>query len=79
MTEQTDVRRSLVESLREYIRRDRFPSQGMLELLEEILHPEEWPDYLALLVEKLQQDRYPSLELAKRAARLARTAEMLDR
>lgn len=36
--------RGISESLLGHVRENRFSSGGMLDLLEEILHPDEWPN-----------------------------------
>jgi hypothetical protein len=57
--------------LLERVRRDRYPSVPMLDLLEEAMFGYEREELFNVLLEKVAADRYPSIMMLKRAARLA--------
>lgn len=79
MTETSDRREELarrvhhryVEILIDKIRTDRYPSAGMLDVLERVTHGTERAELLDALLEKIEQDRYPSMQMLDRVARLA--------
>jgi hypothetical protein len=63
-------RRAFIDIMLEHVREDRFPSSTLMDLLESVLRPEELHEYLDLLVDKLEQVRYPSPSLSQRVAAL---------
>ena len=69
--EQRDIRRELVELLLEKIQADQYPSTTMLDLVEEMLTPEEIPVYAGILMDKTRSDTYPSISLMDRVRSLA--------
>jgi hypothetical protein len=62
----TDVRHDLVRLLIEKVRRDPYPSGTMMDLIEEMLAPEDVPAYAGVLMEKIQSDEFPSLDMMTR-------------
>ncbi|GAB7005948.1 hypothetical protein JCM18899A_34210 [Nocardioides sp. AN3] len=66
-----DVRHDMVRLLIEKVRRDPYPSGTMMDLIEEMLAPEDVPVYAGALMEKIQQDEFPSLDLMTRVRDLA--------
>jgi hypothetical protein len=60
-----------VQLLMDKVRRDRFPSVTHLNLIEESLTPALVEDYLAVLMEKVEQDPVPSLPMLQRIQRVA--------
>ena len=61
-----DVRHEIVSLLMEKVRRDRFPSSTMMDLLEEMLTPQDVPAYARTLMEKVSADEFPSIDLMVR-------------
>jgi hypothetical protein len=43
----------------------------MMDMIEEILQPEDVPRYAAVLLDKIRADEFPSLDMLKRAQSLA--------
>jgi hypothetical protein len=50
----------------EKIASDRNPSITMMNLVEELLAPDDVPAYAEVLLDKVQSDRYPSLSMIHR-------------
>jgi hypothetical protein len=65
-----DARAELVATLMEKVRDDPYPSSTMLDLVEELLTPDEEPTYVVLLQDKIRRERFPSVSLLKRLTRL---------
>ncbi|MDH2415870.1 hypothetical protein [Nocardioides sp. CER19] len=61
-----DVHHELVTLLIEKVRRDPYPSTTMMDLIEEILAPEDVPAYAGVLMEKIRNDEFPSIDLMAR-------------
>ena len=59
--EEVDVRGELVDLLLEKIASDRNPSITMMNLVEELLAPDDIPAYAAVLMDKVKTERFPSL------------------
>lgn len=68
---QRDVRHELVQLLLEKVHEDPFPSVTMLDLIEEIIRPDERADYAAVLMDKIRGDQFPSLDMMSRVRGLA--------
>jgi hypothetical protein len=62
----TDLRAQLVEVLIDNVERDRFPSVTTMNLVEEMMTPEETARYAGILMDRLRADVYPSVDLMKR-------------
>lgn len=69
-----DARAQLVRTLLEKINEDTYPSTTMLDFVEELLHEEEVPDYVAFLQQRIADDKYPSIPLIDRLVQLAKPA-----
>jgi hypothetical protein len=65
------TRLALIDLLLSKVKDDRFPSATMLDLLEQMLTPEELPAYASILMEKIAADTYPSASMMKRLVALA--------
>jgi hypothetical protein len=61
-----DVRGEVVNLLVEKIASDHNPSVTMMNLVEELLAPDDVPAYLGVLLDKVQTERYPSLSMSRR-------------
>lgn len=65
-----DARAELVATLLEKVSDDQYPSSTMLDLIEELLTPEEQPAYVVFLQDRIRSERYPSIPLLKRLTAL---------
>jgi hypothetical protein len=65
-----DARAELVKTLLTKVGEDLYPSTTMLDLIENLLTPEEEPTYVVLLQEKIRSERFPSMPLLIRLSRL---------
>ena len=69
-TDNDDARAALVYTLLQKVKDDRYPSTTMLDLIEQLLTPEEIPAYVVFLQERLREDRYPSIPMLDRLVSL---------
>ena len=65
-----DARGALVQTLLEKVRDDPYPSSTMLDLIEELLTPEEMPSYVVFLQQRLRDEQFPSIPMLKRLTAL---------
>ena len=65
-----DARAELVATLLEKVSNDQYPSMTMLDLIEDLLTPEEQPAYVVFLQDRIRSERYPSIPLLKRLSAL---------
>ena len=68
--EPDDARAELVATLLDKVNNDQYPSTTMLDLIEELLTPEEQPAYIVFLQDRIRSERYPSIPLLKRLTAL---------
>lgn len=68
--EQYDVRREMLRVLLGKAAQDEYPSATMLDMIEDMLTPDEVPAYAEMLMEKIRDDRFPSIPLMKRVMAL---------
>ena len=61
-----DVRGEVVDLLLEQIASDRNPSVTMMNMVEELLAPDDVPAYVGILLDKVKTDRYPSYSMLRR-------------
>jgi hypothetical protein len=54
------------------VRADRYPSTAMLNMIEQGGNDEERAELVDLLIEKAEDDRFPSIPMLQRLARIAR-------
>jgi hypothetical protein len=69
-----DTRARLIDVLLTKIAEDPFPSITMMDLIEELLLPDEVPAYAAVLMDKLSDERFPSVSMMRRVADLTAPA-----
>ena len=69
--EQYDARRELLKILLARVQRDRHPSVTMMDLIEQLIGPNERPVYAQVLMDKIRQDSHPSLDMMQRVLALA--------
>jgi hypothetical protein len=65
-SEELDVRGEVVDLLLEKIASDRNPSVTMMNMVEELLAPDDVPAYAAVLWDKVKTDRFPSISMLRR-------------
>ncbi len=68
---QYDVRSELLKNLLSKVEQDPYPSLTMLNLIEELLTPDEVPQYARLLLEKVADEQFPSVSMLVRIRDLA--------
>ncbi len=68
---QYDVRSELLKNLLSKVEQDPYPSLTMLNLIEELLTPDEVPQYARLLLEKVADEQFPSVSMLSRIRDLA--------
>ena len=66
-----NLHQQILEVLLEKVEQDPFPSVTMLNMIEEILQPQDVPRYAALLLDKIRADEFPSLDMLRRVQSLA--------
>ena len=64
--EEVDVRGEVVDLLIEKIASDRNPSVTMMNLVEDLLAPDDVPAYAAVLMDKVKAERFPSISMIRR-------------
>jgi hypothetical protein len=62
----------MYEVLLDKIRRDAYPSPTMMTIVEGHLTDEQLPDYISMLLEKIEADEFPSMDLIGRIIKLTR-------
>ena len=65
-TDNYDARAATVEALLQKIEEDQYPSTTMLDMLEEMLTPDEMPVYVEALLNRVRSERFPSIPLLSR-------------
>jgi hypothetical protein len=69
--EQHDVRRELLDMLLTRVETERFPSVTDMNLIEELIGPDERSIYVQVLIDKIRHDRHPSIPMMRRVLALA--------
>lgn len=70
----TDTRAQLLDLLLEKVAEDVYPSTTMMNLIEELLLPDDVPAYAAVLMDKIRDDAYPSVPMMQRLVALTEPA-----
>ena len=68
-----EAQQVIAEFLMERVRADHYPSTTQMALIEQILPREMIPNYLDILMDKLVQDAWPSIDMLRRIQRVADT------
>jgi hypothetical protein len=68
--EQNDVRGDLLALLLAKVEQDQYPSSTMMDMIEEILTPDELSRYAHVLLDKIRGDQFPSLDMMRRLMEL---------
>lgn len=70
-SDKTDVRAQLLEVLMQRLQNERFPSATDMDMIEDLLEPDEVPVYVEALMSRIRTDTYPSVPMLARVKRLA--------
>ena len=69
--DQFDPRKALLQSLLRKVAEDPYPSTTMLDTIEELLTPDDVPGYAKVLLQHIEDDRFPSVPMIGRLRDLA--------
>ena len=69
--EQYDIRRELLNVALTLVQNDRYPSVTMMDLVEQLMGPDERAIYVEVLLDKIRRDRRPSIPMMRRLMALA--------
>jgi len=70
---QMEARAVLAGMLLKRVKEERYPSPTELSLIEEIIPPQLLPRYVDVLLDKLAQERRPSISMIHRLHRVIRS------
>ena len=65
-----DLRAEIVDALMEKVDTDPYPSNTMLNFIEELMTPDELPRYAGALLERIRSDNFPSIPMIARLKKL---------
>jgi hypothetical protein len=65
-----DVRGEILDLLMLKVAGDRFPSSTMMDMIEQLMGPDDVPVYAGILIDKIKADRYPSVPMMRRLLQL---------
>jgi hypothetical protein len=65
-----DLRAEIIDALMEKIDTDPYPSNTMLNMIEDLITPEELPRYAESLLRRIHSDNFPSIPMIARLKRL---------
>jgi len=68
--EQYDARRELLDILLTRVQGERYPSVTMMDLIEQLMGPDERSIYAQVLMDKIRHDAHPSLPMMQRVLAL---------
>ena len=69
-----EARERLLGVLLDKVAQDAYPSSTMLDMIEELLGPDDVPAYAAILMEKVADETYPSVSMMRRLVDLTQPA-----
>lgn len=69
--DQFDPRKALLRSLLRKVAEDPYPSDTMMDTIEELLTPEDVPAYAKVLLGHIDDDRFPSIPMIDRLSSLS--------
>lgn len=64
------AQQAVFELLTDTIRRDRYPSSTMMNIVESHMTEEQIPEYLDMLMEKVESENFPSMDMIRRIVAL---------
>lgn len=65
-----DARAELVSVLLQKVQEDQYPSSTMLDMLEQMMTPDELPEYVETLLGLVREERFPSIPMLQRIRNL---------
>ena len=65
-----DTRAQLLQLLLEKVDQDPYPSVTMLDMIGEIISPDEMPAYAEVLMSKVRGEQFPSMSMIRRVMAL---------
>ena len=68
--QEVDVRGEILELLMGKVAEDRFPSSSMMDMIEQLMGPDDVPAYAGILIDKIKADKYPSVPMMRRLLQL---------
>jgi hypothetical protein len=68
---QEQVRQGLLDQLINLISNDTYPSSTMMDMVEELLTPDDVERYTEVLLDKVRDEQYPSIPMLARIRSLA--------
>ena len=71
LAERLDLHDAFYAMLLDKVRQDRYPSNQMLDMLEQCLLGHEREELARVLFDKVSADQYPSYQMLRRLARIA--------
>jgi hypothetical protein len=71
MVNREKAQTALARALLEHIRRDNYPSTTHMAILEQTIPPALLGEYLTVLLAKVADDRWPSIPMLRRIARIS--------
>jgi hypothetical protein len=63
-------RAAFAKILIDRVREDHYPSGAQMDIIEQVVPPQLVPDYLDALLEKVADDRWPSVPMLRRIQRV---------
>ena len=69
--EAIELHREVLGVLLEKVEQDPYPSTTMLNMVEQMLRPEDVPAYTEILLDKIRGDRFPSIDMLSRVSQFA--------
>jgi hypothetical protein len=68
---QEQVRQALLDELIKLIENDTYPSTTFMDMVEELLTPDDVERYTEVLLDKVRDEQYPSVSMLARIRNLA--------
>lgn len=65
-----DARLQLLRVLMDKVAEETYPSATIMDTIEELMIPQELPVYARLLAEKIEDSRFPSIDMINRLRNL---------
>lgn len=65
-----DARLQLLRVLMDKVAEENYPSATIMDTIEELMIPQELPVYARLLAEKIEDSRFPSIDMINRLRNL---------
>ncbi|QWC83888.1 hypothetical protein KLP28_09595 [Nocardioidaceae bacterium] len=64
------ARRMLLATMLRKVRDDRYPSSTQMDMIEDLLEPDDVPLYAEILLEHVADERFPSVPMMQRLQRV---------